>query len=75
LLKTLGSIHGRGVIHRDLKPKNILIHPATEETEITNFGISAILTHEHDEAYNPDFIKGSLALYVAGTDRKNEQGC
>ena len=29
--------------------------------KITDFGISAILTHENDEVYNPDFIAGTLA--------------
>ena len=51
----------KGVIHRDIKPHNILINPKTEEVKITDFGISAILTHENDEIYNPDFIIGTLA--------------
>lgn len=61
LAETLGSIHAQGVIHRDIKPGNILINPATEDVKITDFGISAILTHENDEIYHPDFIRGTLA--------------
>ncbi len=61
LAETLGGIHAGGVIHRGVKPRNILINPATEDVKITNFGISAILTHENEEVYNPDFIKGTLA--------------
>jgi len=56
----LGKLHARDVIHRNIKPKSILIHPDTEELKITDFGISAMLTHENDEVYNPDFIQGIL---------------
>ncbi|MBN1470529.1 MAG: protein kinase, partial [Syntrophaceae bacterium] len=52
----LGNIHASGIIHRAISPNNILISPTTEEIRITNFGISAIITHENDEVYNPDFI-------------------
>lgn len=58
---TLGSIHSKGVIHRDIKPDNILIHPKTGEVTLTNFGISSILTHENDEFYNPHVIHNTLA--------------
>jgi PAS domain S-box-containing protein len=61
IAETLGSLHLKGVIHRDIKPHNILINPATEDVKITDFGISAILTRENDEVYNPDFIIGTLA--------------
>jgi PAS domain S-box-containing protein len=60
IAETLGSLHARGVIHRNIKPKNILINPDTEEVKITDFGISAILSHENDEVYNSDFIADTL---------------
>lgn len=59
--ETLGNIHARGIIHGAIKPHNILIHPKTGQVKITGFGISAILTNENDEIYNPDFITGTLA--------------
>ena len=33
IAETLGSIHVKGVIHRDIKPHNILINPITERCE------------------------------------------
>src|SRR5438093_1884457 len=36
----LGAAHQRGVIHRDVKPDNIMIDRATERTVVTNFGIA-----------------------------------
>jgi len=61
IAETLGNLHVRGVIHRNIKPKSILINPDTDETKITDFGISSILTHENNEVYNPAFIKDTLA--------------
>jgi len=61
IAETLGKIHLKGIAHRDIKPHNILINPITEAVKITDFGISAILTHENQEIYNPDFITGTLA--------------
>jgi PAS domain S-box-containing protein len=61
IAETLGNIHAHGIIHRAIKPDNILINPTTGDIKITNFGISTIITHENDETYSPDFIKGTLA--------------
>src|SRR2546425_10467938 len=36
----LGAPHPRGVIHRDVKPDNIMIERATERAVVTDFGIA-----------------------------------
>ncbi|MDD5524455.1 MAG: serine/threonine-protein kinase, partial [Smithella sp.] len=59
--ETLGLIHKNNIIHLDIKPDNILINSKNGEIKITDFGISAILTHVNDELYNPDVIEGTLS--------------
>jgi diguanylate cyclase (GGDEF)-like protein len=61
IAEILGNLHKKWVVHRDIKPHNIFIHQKTGVVKITNFGISALLTHENDEIYNPDFIAETLA--------------
>lgn len=60
LAEILGDLHKKGVVHRDLKPGNILIAEHTGSIKISDFGISQVITHENEEIYNPDVIEGTL---------------
>ena len=56
----LAAVHERGVIHKNLKPDNILVHPATGEVRFTEFGIAALLPREHQRLHSPRLIEGTL---------------
>lgn len=61
LSETLSNLHKNNIIHMDIKPDNILINTEENIVKITDFGISALLTHANDEIYNPAVIQGTLA--------------
>src|SRR5215469_7609673 len=60
----LGRLHERGLVHKDIKPANILLNEATGEVRLTGFGIASRLTRERQSPEAPEFIAGTLA-YMA----------
>ena len=61
LVETLGELHQKGVIHRDLKPGNILIHPGTEQVKIIDFGTAVLLSRKGQNNLMPNTSVGTLA--------------
>ncbi|XP_061299452.1 serine/threonine-protein kinase pim-1-like, partial [Pezoporus flaviventris] len=43
VLVAVRHCHSRGVLHRDIKPKNIIINLATREVKLIDFGCSTLL--------------------------------
>jgi predicted ATPase/signal transduction histidine kinase len=57
----LAELHRRGVIHRDIKPDNILVNEATGALKISDLGIASFLPREQQPTCNPALIEGTLA--------------
>src|ERR1700733_14489627 len=60
----LGKLHQRGLIHKDVKPANILVNAASGEVRLTGFGVPSRLTRQRQSVEPPEFIGGTLA-YMA----------
>ena len=61
---TLGRLHQRGLVHKDIKPANILFNDATGEVRLTGFGIASRFARERQSPHPPETIAGTLA-YMA----------
>ena len=64
LATAVGRLHGRGIIHKDIKPANVVANPESGEVWLTGFGIASRLPRERQAPGPPEFIAGSLA-YMA----------
>lgn len=61
LADTLAYIHHNKVIHKDIKPSNLIIHPQSQRIKIIDFGISSLLNQEIQIVSNPNLLEGTLA--------------
>jgi PAS domain S-box-containing protein len=64
LAAALRRVHERGLIHKDIKPANILVDGASGGVWLTGFGIASRLPREHQAPAPPEVIAGTLA-YMA----------
>nr|MDJ0517257.1 serine/threonine-protein kinase [Trichodesmium sp. MO_231.B1] len=55
------QLHQNRIIHKDIKPANILINPTTKEIYLIDFSISSLLPRETQEIQNPNVLEGTLA--------------
>jgi PAS domain S-box-containing protein len=60
----LRQLHERGLIHKDIKPANVLVDSATGRVWLTGFGIAARLRRERQSPEPPELVAGTLA-YMA----------
>jgi len=64
LVAANSQLHTHGLIHKDLKPPNVLVNPTTGKVWLMGFGIASRLPRERQSPEPPEFIAGTLA-YMA----------
>src|SRR3984885_9918610 len=64
VVAALTQVHRRGLVHKDIKPTNILVNRMTGEIKLTGFGIASRLPRERQVPAPPESIAGTLA-YMA----------
>ncbi|MBW4505231.1 MAG: AAA family ATPase [Scytonematopsis contorta HA4267-MV1] len=72
LCDTLDILIRNRIIHKDIKPANILINPETKQVKLIDFSISSLLARETQNLMNPNVLEGTLGyLSPEQTGRMN----
>ncbi|MGG6267771.1 ATP-binding sensor histidine kinase [Leptolyngbya sp. AN03gr2] len=72
LSETLYELHQARIIHKDIKPANILIRPDSMQVRLIDFSIASQLSHQTQELQHPNQLEGTLAyLSPEQTGRMN----
>uniref|UniRef100_A0AAY4AYH7 Eukaryotic translation initiation factor 2-alpha kinase 1 n=1 Tax=Denticeps clupeoides TaxID=299321 RepID=A0AAY4AYH7_9TELE len=69
ILKGVQYIHARGIMHRDLKPRNIFLHGPDHHIKIGDFGLACrdIIADDHEERPSTSNKTGSTHTSGVGT--------
>ena len=57
---TLDGLCRHRVIHKDIKPANIVINPTSKQVKLIDFSIASLLPRETQEIQNPNVLEGTL---------------
>jgi serine/threonine protein kinase len=60
LAEALIATHAAGVVHKDIKPANIVVQPTTWVAKLIDFNISSVLAEQPQQAVHPHKLEGSL---------------
>ena len=60
LTATLTEVHERRIVHRDIKPTNVLISADGGDVVLADFGISVLLESERGHIHDPAIMHGTL---------------
>ncbi|MDI1483784.1 ATP-binding sensor histidine kinase [Polyangium sp. y55x31] len=72
--RSLGEVHRRGVVHKDLNPANIVHNPRTDVLKLIDFGCATRQSGELAALSHPNTLEGTLAyLSPEQTGRTNRR--
>lgn len=61
IVSSLEGLYQNRIIHKDIKPANILINPTTLEVKLIDFSIASLLPRETQVLVSPNILEGTLA--------------
>ena len=61
LSNIIESLYENRVIHKDIKPANILINPESQDIKLIDFSIASLLPKESQILQNPNVLEGTLS--------------
>ncbi|MBD1915322.1 MULTISPECIES: EAL domain-containing protein [Cyanophyceae] len=61
LANILKHLNDQGIIHKDIKPSNLLIHPETRQVKLTDFSLASRLPRQAILGQRHSMLEGTLA--------------
>ncbi|OUD12255.1 ATP-binding protein [Thioflexithrix psekupsensis] len=61
LTNAVGELHHHHIIHKDIKPSNVIVNMETNQVKITDFSISTRLAVENQHLSTLDKLEGTIA--------------
>ncbi len=61
LAKTVGELHRRRIVHKNLSPESILLDPKTRRTQVHDFSLASRLRQARQPPHPPRLLQGRLA--------------
>ena len=61
LAEILHYLNIEGIVHKDIKPANILICPQTHTVKLIDFSLSSLLPKQQQQPIDPNILEGTLA--------------
>ncbi|MFL9822159.1 AAA family ATPase [Tolypothrix campylonemoides VB511288_2] len=60
LVTALDGLYRHRIIHKDIKPSNILINPTTHQVKLIDFSLASLLPRENPTLISPNLLEGTL---------------
>src|SRR5580704_12117077 len=60
IASSLGGLHGKGLVHKDVKPANLIANARTGEAWLTGFSLATRLSRHRQSAETLEIIAGTL---------------
>ncbi|MEG3931865.1 MULTISPECIES: AAA family ATPase [unclassified Microcoleus] len=61
LASALNSLHQNSIIHKDIKPSNIIINQETGTVKLTDFSVASRLSKENPQINSTNLVEGTIA--------------